>query len=113
MGPSFPLSVFSLGLYIALTDGRGKLPIRLRIVDADENREAVVESVVEIEFTDPRMIAEICLNIQGLTFPEPGEYRCQAFAGNEFLMERRILAVRIGDKPDAGSENRGEEGSNQ
>jgi hypothetical protein len=111
MGPSFPLSVLSLGLYIALTDGRGKLPIRIRIVDVDESREAILESELEIEFTDPRMIAEVCLNVPGLTFPEPGEYRCQAFAGNEFLMERRILAVRVGDKPDAESENKGEKGT--
>jgi hypothetical protein len=100
-------------LYIALTDGRGKLPIRIRIIDVDESREAVVESEAEIEFTDPRMIAKICLNLQGLTFPEPGEYRCQAFAANEFLMERRILAVQVGDKPDAGSENKGEKGTDQ
>jgi hypothetical protein len=104
------LSVFSLGLYIALTDGRGKLPIRIRIIDADESREAVLETEAEIEFADPRMIAEICLNMPGLTFPEPGEYRCQVFAGHEFLMERRILAVQVGNKPDAEGEDQGNEG---
>jgi len=57
MGPSFPLSVSSLGLYIALTDGRGKIPIRVRIIDADETRPPVVEGEYEFEFNDPRMIA--------------------------------------------------------
>jgi hypothetical protein len=55
------------------------------------------------------MIVEICLNMPGLIFPEPGEYRCQVFAGSEFLIERRILAVRVGDKPDERTESEGED----
>ena len=113
MGPAFPLSVSSLGLYIALTDGRGKIPIRVRIIDADETRPPVVEGEYEFEFNDPRMIAEICMNMQGLTFPEPGEYRCQVFAGNEFLIERRIIAVRVTQNPDAESGDKGEEGTDR
>jgi hypothetical protein len=109
----FPASIFSLGLYLALTDGRGKIPIRIRIVDADESREPVFESVAEFDFTDPRVIAEICLNMTGLTFPEPGEYRCQAFAGNEFLIERRILVIQAGENPDAPGEGEGNEGADQ
>ncbi len=108
MGRTFPLSVFSLGLYVALTDGRGKMPIRMRIIDTDETREPVVETECEVEFSDPRMIVELCLNMQGLVFPEAGEYRCQVFAGGEFLIERRILAVQAGDKPDSQSEDKGE-----
>jgi hypothetical protein len=109
----FPVSIFSLGLYIALTDGRGKIPIRIRIVDVDESREPIFESEVEFDFADPRVIAEICLNMPGLTFPEPGEYRCQAFAGSDFLIERRIVAVRTGENPDTRSEDKGEEGPDQ
>jgi hypothetical protein len=104
MGPDFPLSVASLGLYIALTDGRGTIPIRIRMIDVDESRDPVVESEVEVEFSDPRMIAEICLNMQGLVFPEPGEYRCQVFAGNEFLLERKIVAVQSGGNRDERGE---------
>jgi len=108
MGRTFPLSVLSLGVYVALTDGRGKMPIRMRIIDTDETREPVVEAEHEVEFSDPRMIVELCLNIQGLVFPEAGDYRCQVFAGGEFLIERRILAVQAGDRPDNESENKGE-----
>jgi hypothetical protein len=106
MGTNFPMSVFSLGLYIALTDGRGKLTIRTRIIDVDESREPLVETEVEVEFADPRMVAELCMNFQNLTFPESGEYRCQVFAGNEFLVERRIVAVQVGETPDTGQENK-------
>ena len=82
-------------------------------MDADESREPVFESVAEFDFTDPRVIAEICLNMTGLTFPEPGEYRCQAFAGNEFLIERRILVIQAGENPDAPGEGEGNEGADQ
>jgi hypothetical protein len=113
MGPKFPLSVLSLGLYVALTDGRGKIPIRIRIVDVDESHPPVLETDLEFEFADPRMIAEVCMNMQGLIFPKPGEYRCQVFAGSEFLIERRLVAVQIPQNPDARSEDQGEEGTDR
>lgn len=92
----FPVTHPRLSIYIALTDGRGKVPLRLTLVDADEE-ETLFESKAEVEFSDPRAIAEIAMQIGGLTFPRPGEYRFQLFAQGEHIIERRIVLHQIGE----------------
>jgi hypothetical protein len=92
-GPSFPLVHPQLAVYVSLTDGRGRMSVRLRLVDVDEVREPILEFDDDVEFTDPRMIVELAWAAGGVEFPEPGEYRLQLHANDEFILERRILAV--------------------
>ena len=75
--------------------GDRTLPVRLRLIDAEEDREPIFDTEQEFEFSDPRMIAEITFTLGGLTFPAPGEYRFQLWAGGEFLMERRLIVNQI------------------
>ena len=92
-GPSFPLVHPILSVYVALTDGRGKMQIQLELVDVDEQRDPIFEDECEIEFTDPRMIHEMGFTVEGVQFPEPGEYRLKLSANGEFVIERRILVM--------------------
>jgi len=89
----FPTQHKMLALFIALTDGHGKTPIRLRLIDAEESREPLFDGSQMVNFIDPRAILEIAFHVPGLTFDEPGEYRFQLFGGDEPLMERRILVI--------------------
>lgn len=94
-GAKFPLRHPVLSLYISLTDGRGRVPMKLVLIDVDEEREAVFEVDDELDFKDdPRMIVELCLVQMNLIFEEPGEYRLKLFVKDEFLMERRILVAQ-------------------
>jgi hypothetical protein len=93
----FPATHPLIALYVSITNGRGTVPVRVRLVDANEERAPIWEEEGEIELVDPRVVAEICYHLAGLTFDEPGEYRFQLFASNEFLMERRILIAQIED----------------
>lgn len=95
---SFPATHHSMGIYAAITDGRGKVSITLTIVDADEE-EALFRAEAEIGFEDPRAVSELVLNLQNITFPRPGEYRVQLFAGDEFLLERRLIVQQFEGKP--------------
>jgi hypothetical protein len=89
---SFPAVHPIMAIHVAITDGRGKLPIRLKLVDAnDEEREPLFDGSQEVEFRDPRQITEIAYHLLNVRFETPGEYRFQLFAGTEFLMERRVL----------------------
>lgn len=90
---SFPTVHPVMYLYCALTDGRGKVPVRIKLVDADEERSPIWEETFESEFADPRSVNETYWQILNTTFPEPGEYRFQVFAAGEFLMERRIMVI--------------------
>ena len=91
----FPATHPGLGIYLDLTNGRGQVDIRVQIVDVDEEREPIWVGEQQVEFSDPRMVAESDMLIGGLTFPEPGEYRIQVFASNQFVIERRLLINRL------------------
>ena len=91
----FPARHGLMGLYVELTNGRGKVPVRIRLIDANEEREALWEETNDFDFPDPRMVMQIVSLLGGITFPEPGEYRFQVFASGEFLMERRLLVNQL------------------
>jgi hypothetical protein len=94
----FPAVHPLMGVYLDLTNGRGKVQLRVQIVDTDEEREPIWSVEQEIEFGDPRIVAELDFMIGGLTFPEPGEYRVQVYVANQFVIERRLLVHKV-EKP--------------
>jgi hypothetical protein len=86
----FPLVYPRIAVYTVLTEVRGKVPLLLRVVDTNEEFETVGEVRTEIESNDPIANFEIIVNLNSVTFPEPGEYRVQLYAGKHFLVERRV-----------------------
>jgi hypothetical protein len=87
---TFPL-VTSFAVYFAVTEGRGQLPIRMELIDLDEERPAVFDAEAIFEFQDLRQVIEGTFAFTDLVIPEPGEYRLKLFAGGEFLMERALI----------------------
>ncbi|MBI1903136.1 MAG: hypothetical protein HYS13_18705 [Planctomycetia bacterium] len=94
-GRRFPLIHPIISVFVSLTDGRGKVPCRLQLVDVDEVREPVFELSQELEFADPRVIFEVVFQATGIRFPAPGEYRLKLFARDEFIIERRIIVADL------------------
>jgi hypothetical protein len=92
-GPDFPLVYSAFSVYVSLTDGDGKTSIRLELVDVDEECEPIFEMQADVEFPGQRAIAELRFQAARIPFPAPGEYRLMLFAGEEFVTERRILAL--------------------
>jgi hypothetical protein len=92
---NFPTKHPVLGVYLDLTNGRGQVMVKLQVVDCDEEREPVWQTEMPFDFPDPRMVAELDFMIGGLEFPEAGEYRVQAFANGEFLIERRLIVKSV------------------
>lgn len=92
-GHPFPLTHPVLSVYVALTDGNGKMPVRLELSDVDESRDPILLEETEIQFTDRRTVHELAFSAGGLVFPLPGEYRLKLFANNEFIIERRIVVA--------------------
>ncbi|MCE9531064.1 MAG: hypothetical protein K8T89_08055 [Planctomycetes bacterium] len=89
----FPTTHPLMVVYLAVTDAHGKISVRFRIIDGDEERDPLVLIETELTVGDPRVVADIVIPIRDVTFPEPGDYRLQVFTNNQFLMERRILAM--------------------
>jgi hypothetical protein len=90
---AFPLAHPFLAVFLALADARGKFPVKVRLVGSDEDAPPLMEVEAEVSNDDPRAVVELVLNFNGVVLPAPGEYRLQAHAANEFLIERRLLAV--------------------
>lgn len=92
---SFPAMHPSFGLFIALTDGHGEVPIKLRLIDVDEEREPVFEIKGHANFSDPRAVIELSFQTPPIQFPAAGEYRLQLFGGvdDDPLMERRLMLL--------------------
>jgi hypothetical protein len=85
----FPLAI-GMAVYFAVTDGQGLLPVRMELIDVDEERPAVFDVEANFEFTDRRQVIEGTFSLANLVFPEPGEYRLKLFVAGEFLMERSL-----------------------
>ena len=96
---NFPTSRRVMAVYIALTGGRGTVPMRMQLVDAAETRPPIAQADLEDEFYDPLSVVEMELHLSGMEFPEPGEYALQLYAGNELLVERRIRVERTPGGP--------------
>ncbi len=91
----FPARHEVLFVFCQLTNGRGQVPIRVRIVDLENDEALIHEAEVLGQFEDVRHVANMIVRIGGLTFPHPGEYRMQVYAGTDFLGERRILCKEL------------------
>ena len=91
----FPMRHPQLCVFASLTDGRGKTPLELTIVDSEDARPPIVSGRATVEFKDPRAVACLNLHFNGLVFPEPGEYRVQLICHGELLREARLNLSRM------------------
>jgi hypothetical protein len=91
----FPAAIPQLCIYFCLTEGYGKIPIQVRVIDVNEERPPIFDVTEHVEFASPKDAAQHSLHIRGMPFNEPGQYRVQLFAGGEFLMDRLLRVVGV------------------
>lgn len=101
----FPAIVPQMVIYASFSDGRGKIPIKLKLTTVDEESEPLFQGDIEVECNDPRTVYDMVLAVQNIKFPAAGEYRLHFYACGEFLMERRIIIVGppSGETHDSGN----------
>ncbi|MFA5423867.1 MAG: hypothetical protein WC374_08425 [Phycisphaerae bacterium] len=88
---SYPARHPRLAFFCELTNGRGTVPIAIRLVDVTQSDKILFERTVQRLFADVRQVHNLTFDISGVIFPHAGEYRFQIYAGGEFLGERRII----------------------
>ncbi len=93
--PRYPIRHPQLCVFASLTDGRGKTPLELTIVDSEDARPPIVSGTATVEFKDPRAVACLNLHFNGLVFPEPGGYRVQLKCHGELLREARLYLSTV------------------
>ena len=95
----FPATQPHLCIHVVMTDGRGKTPVDIRIVDSDDARPPVVRGRGMVDFKNPRAVANLSLQFYGLVFPESGEYRVQISCRGTLLREARLELVLAKRRP--------------
>jgi len=81
--------------FCELTNGHGTTKTQIRLVDAQEEEKTVFERAGTVRFANVKQIVTLAVDLQGIVFPRPGEYRFQLFAGGYLLGERRIICRKI------------------
>ncbi len=104
--PKYPARHPRLAFFCQLTNGRGKIRINLRLVDVEEDENIIFKTAGELEFKDIRQVVSLTIDIGGIVFPRPGEYRFQISAGTVFLGERRIICsqMKLHSEPDGNEQ---------
>lgn len=87
--PKFPCVHPTLSVYLALTDGRGKVPCCLRMTSMESGKE-VFSLQGQVEFPDPLAVAEMIFQLQQLKFDQPGLYALDFLADKELLGSRKL-----------------------
>lgn len=88
--PRYPARHAQLVFFCELTNGHGNTKTMIRLVDDMEQEKAIFEQEGVVRFQDVKQIVTLAMNLQGVVFPHPGEYRFQLFTGGALLGERRI-----------------------
>lgn len=92
----FPFKIGQVVVYLALTDGRGKIPFELRLVKVDnqgDDEPIIFSAQGDLQSDDPLAVMEMGIGLGNVEIPMPGEYRFQFYACGEFVIERRLVVI--------------------
>jgi hypothetical protein len=84
-----------LNFFCEFTDGHGDTATKIRIVEAGDEDKVIFEQAGVVQFTDVKQIVTLAINMQGIVFPKPGEYRFQIYASNTLLGERKVMLRKM------------------
>ena len=100
--PRYPARHPQIVFFCELTNGHGTTKTKVRLVDAHEEEKIIFEREGQVRFGNVKQIVTLAMNLQGIVFPRPGEYRFQLFAGGYLLGERRITCRKVKLPPKPG-----------
>ena len=100
--PRYPARHPQIVFFCELTNGHDATEVKIRLVDAQEEEKIIFEKEGTVQFKDVKQIVTLVMDLHGIVFPRPGEYRFQLFTGGHLLGERRITCRKIKLSPKAG-----------
>ena len=101
--PKYPIRNI-LVFFCELTNGHGPTQTTIRLIGSQEDK-VLFEQKGKVEFKDVQQIVTLAVNLQGVVFPEPGEYRFQLLTDNQLVGERRIICRKVKWPGKKNSEN--------
>ena len=101
--PKYPVRYWQLVFFCELTNGHSKTKTKVRLISAQEDK-VIFEREGTVEFKDVKQVVTLAVNLQGVVFPEPGEYHFQLFSEEHLLGERRIICRKVKLQSRGGSQ---------
>jgi hypothetical protein len=92
---NYPARNAQIVFFCELTNGHGTTKMKIRLVDTQQDDKCIFEKEGTVEFKDVKQIVTLAMDLHGVVFPRPGEYRFQLLAGGFLLGERRIICRKI------------------
>ena len=88
----FPTVIRSLFVHIAVTRIHASVELDVRVVNAAETI-TLITGKGRLKVPDPRVVAEIEMQLPPLTVAEAGDYRIQIWSGSTLLTTRRLMVL--------------------
>ena len=98
----YPATYPHIVFFVELTNGHGKTKTEIRLVDTQGEEKTIFKLERTVEFRDVKQIATLGVNLRGIVFPHPGEYRFQLYAAGGLLGDRRIICRKVNLRPKRG-----------
>jgi len=93
--PRYPVRYWQLVFFCEMTNGHGTTNTKIRLIDEQQEDKVIFEQSGEVEFKDVKQIVTLAVNLRGVVFHHPGEYRFEIFAGEHLLGQRRIVCRKV------------------
>lgn len=95
---NFPCTHPSLCVYIAITEGRGRVQCKLRMISLEDNS-IIFDLPGQIDFGGPTSVGELVFQLQQIRFPNPGVYAIEFWTGTELLASRKLNVQKVEQPP--------------
>jgi len=92
--PFYPFLLPKLTIYLVLTEGRGKSPLMLRMVNVSTGQ-VTFDIRGEIWFNDPLALVEAAFPVGNIKVDAPGPYSVEVWVGNDLVAARRLDAIML------------------
>jgi len=100
----FPARHGQLVFFCEMTNGHGETKTTVRLVDVKQDEKVIFEKDGMVKFNNVKQVVTLAINLQGVVFERPGEYRFQIFA-DEYLLGERRIDCRKADPPHNKNDN--------
>ena len=70
-----------MSVYAALTDGRGRIPITIRLIDVDDQLPPIWADTQDVDFSNPRRVKEIAIEILDTPFKHTAFFAFSSWHG--------------------------------
>ena len=89
----FPSKIRTFSVFVKLTEGRGAPNCELRCINAETN-DLIAQLTGPINFKNPNDILDFTFQIDGLSFPAPGDYRFEFLSEGKLLSSNRFKVIQ-------------------